>query len=180
MITAVQEAYATLEQDRNYKRNVMVDRTIPTDTRSLRVPQLHGVQYERHHQHDRRSARGRLGSHLYTSWQPHRYSEYQNHRHAKIRHVFSQCEAPAYWYGYPRFGTRIRIGIRIGCNFCFVTDQDRSALSAESEVGVMYDVWVTTHVAPSISGSAGIRRMFAKCTAYHNFSVYTQEQFNLG
>ena len=38
MITAVQEAYATLEQDRNYKQNVMVDRTIPTDTRSLRVP----------------------------------------------------------------------------------------------------------------------------------------------
>ena len=38
MITAVQEAYATLEQDRDYKQNVMVDWTIPTDTRSLRVP----------------------------------------------------------------------------------------------------------------------------------------------
>ena len=49
--------------------------------------------------------------------------------------------------------------------FCFVTDQDRSALSADSEVGVMYDVGVTAHVAPPISGSAGIRPMFAKCTA---------------
>ena len=40
MITAVQEAYATLDQDRDYKQSVLVmgDGTIPADTRSLRVP----------------------------------------------------------------------------------------------------------------------------------------------
>ena len=40
MITAVREAYATLERVRYCKQNVMVmvDWTIPTNTRSLRVP----------------------------------------------------------------------------------------------------------------------------------------------
>ena len=40
MITAVREAYATLERVRYYKQNVMVmvDWTIPTNTRSLLVP----------------------------------------------------------------------------------------------------------------------------------------------
>ena len=40
MITAVQEAYATLDQDRDYKQSVLVmgDGTIPADTRSLRIP----------------------------------------------------------------------------------------------------------------------------------------------
>ena len=57
----------------------------------------------------------------------------------------------------------------------FVKTIDRLALSIESEVGVMYHLWDTTHVAPPTSGPVGIRHMFAKCSKYHDFKIYSEE-----